>query len=73
MSLQAGFEHLDDVLALDRDAMAEAAAARARAYLQLTLDEDRVHFVTSESGLERRACCAPMAVSHSSAELSCLH
>ena len=41
------------MLALDRDAMAEAAAARARAYLQLTLGDDRVHFVDSEAGLER--------------------
>ena len=50
---QAGFEHLDDVLALDREALAEAAAARAMAYLQLTLAEDRMHFVDTEADLER--------------------
>ena len=51
---QAGFDHLDEVLRLDHAAMAEAAALRARTYLQLALPADRVHFIDSEVGLDRR-------------------
>ncbi len=50
---QAGFDHLDEVLRLDHAAMAEAAALRARTYLQLALPADRVHFIDSEVGLNR--------------------
>lgn len=38
---------------LDREAMAEAAAARAKAYLQLTLSPEHVHFIDSDAGLAR--------------------
>ena len=41
------------MLKLDHAAMAEAAALRARTYLQLALPADRVHFIDSEAGLDR--------------------
>ena len=51
---QAGFDHLDEVLKLDHAAIAEAAALRARTYLQLALPAARVHFIDSDAGLDRR-------------------